>query len=109
MANTKTHTPRSKGHAFWQQHIIAWSKSGLAQSEYCRQHNLSKSAFYNWKCKLKATEFLPVTVQSHSHHSDEAKQDALSIVLPNGCTVSLPLQADPNFVIPWLERLRTLT
>ena len=38
---------------FWQKHLRAWSRSGLTQAEYCRQHQLSAPAFGWWKRQLQ--------------------------------------------------------
>jgi len=37
---------------FWRVHIKAWSKSGLTQAEYCRQHDLRKNRLIYWKKKF---------------------------------------------------------
>ena len=39
---TKNKTSRRP---FWQEHLRAWSQSGLTQADYCRQHELSRAAF----------------------------------------------------------------
>ena len=31
--------------SYWQELIQLWERSGLTQSEFCRQHNLGKSTF----------------------------------------------------------------
>lgn len=31
--------------SYWQELIELWERSGLKQSEFCRQHNLGKSTF----------------------------------------------------------------
>ena len=38
---------------FWQEHLRAWSQSGLTQADYCRQHQLSAPAFGWWKRQLE--------------------------------------------------------
>jgi len=38
---------------FWQEHLRAWSESGLTQADYCRQHQLSRAAFGWWKRQLQ--------------------------------------------------------
>jgi hypothetical protein len=38
---------------FWQEHLRAWSQSGLTQADYCRQHQLSAPAFGWWKRRLE--------------------------------------------------------
>lgn len=105
---------KPKGRKFWQHHIDAWSQSGLAQAEYCRQNRISKSAFYAWKSKLKGEEhevpgnaFAAVRVkpvQSNATHPT----GTLDITLVNGVKVSLPVQANPAQLLPWLETLSLL-
>ena len=52
----------------WTCRIDEWKSSGLSQSEYCRQKELSKCQFTYWKCKLvkKAdpVRFVPVLGKS---------------------------------------------
>jgi hypothetical protein len=50
MAKTKTKTSRA---AYWQEHILQWSESGLSQAEYCRRNKLSAAAFNWWKGQLR--------------------------------------------------------
>ena len=38
---------------FWQEHLRAWSESGLTQADYCRQRQLSAAAFGWWKRQLQ--------------------------------------------------------
>ena len=47
---TKSKTSRRP---FWQEHLRAWSQSGLTQADYCRQHQLSAAAFGWWKRQLQ--------------------------------------------------------
>lgn len=46
------HAIRQSDHKSWRVHIEAWRKSGLTQSEYCRQRQLSRDAFAYWKKRL---------------------------------------------------------
>jgi hypothetical protein len=105
---------KPKGRKFWQHHIEAWSQSGLAQAEYCRQNNISKSAFYGWKNKLKAeaheapdNAFAAVHVKPNQSNATNPT-DTLDITLVNGVKVSLPVQANPSQLLPWLETLSHL-
>jgi transposase len=46
----------------WLQHVSVWSKSGLSQSAYCREHGLSTNLFSAWVGRAKkASVQLPVT------------------------------------------------
>jgi len=47
---TKKKTSRKP---FWQEHLRTWSKSGLTQADYCRQHQLSAAAFGWWKRRME--------------------------------------------------------
>jgi len=45
---SKALTRRQAKHKdFWINHIEQWQQSGLSKVEYCRQHNLNASNFYN--------------------------------------------------------------
>ena len=50
---------------FWKAHIQNWSKSGLLQTEYCRQNNLNVHRFGYWKKKfsVEASAASPKFVQ----------------------------------------------
>jgi len=49
---------------FWKQHYLCWQESGLNQSEYCRQNNLSHHQWGYWKNRFVktecTTEFVPL-------------------------------------------------
>lgn len=47
----------------WFDHIEAWQKSGVTQSEYCRINKLCVKSFSNWK--LKQTRQPQETIESH--------------------------------------------
>lgn len=109
--STKSHSRKTKGRAYWQSHLQAWSQSGLTQTAYCSQQGISKSAFYNWKSKLKAETatvndppFVAVQVGAQPAYqmSELAK---LSIQLTNGLSLRVPLTTDPALLLPWLETL----
>ena len=54
MAQTNDTTKKKTSRRpFWQQHLRAWSQSGLTQADYCRQHDLSRAAFGWWKRQLQ--------------------------------------------------------
>lgn len=54
---------------FWKTHIDQWATSGLTQTEYCRQNEISRDRFTYWKTKFKkqnsSVEFvrLPVPIR----------------------------------------------
>lgn len=76
----RTHSERAK---FWQQHIdTAKSFPGSAQ-QYCDEHELESSSFYQWRKRLsgsqslKKSDFLPVVVAT------ERTERPSDPVLPN--------------------------
>ena len=57
----------------WSEHIADWEASGLTQSIFCQQHNLSYATFVYWRSYFKkqgqqqqlpvAVNFLPVNIR----------------------------------------------
>lgn len=39
---------------FWQEHVAAVERGGWVAKEYARQHDLSVTALYYWRTKLRA-------------------------------------------------------
>lgn len=48
----KTIIQGEKKGAFWARHLEVSLKSRLTQTEYCKKHGLSSSAYYYWKRRL---------------------------------------------------------
>ena len=74
---------------YWQSHIDKWGNSGLSQSEYCRQNNISRDRFTYWKIKFKRKN-LPLEIVQVSH---------VSHVMPK-TDLKLNIGADIQIVIP---------
>lgn len=63
--------------ARWEGHVSAWSKSGLTQSAYCREHGLLSGTFSAWVGRVKRSAaglptpltMVPVVVQRHVDHA----------------------------------------
>ena len=78
----------SPSEQYWQSHFVRWRESGLTQSEYCRQAQLSRHRFKYWRNKLDATVkrrrkkpksgFVPVQVRGSTSEA------GLSLRLANG-------------------------
>lgn len=76
---------------FWQHHIDQWSNSGLTQTEYCRQNDLSRDRFTYWKTKFNRknlpVEFVQINAQPMSIGQPSLKLNigsALQIEIPDG-------------------------
>jgi len=51
--NNGTTKKKTNRRPFWQEHLRAWSESGLTQADYCRKHEVSAAAFAWWKRQLQ--------------------------------------------------------
>jgi len=110
----------------WSRHIESWKRSGLTQSEYCRQNKLLITSLSKWKLKLAAlpqnpksststdpeipifisapapTELIPVAIseqtesQPTTDHLDQAKNSGVSLIIKNGLQISLDIGFDPS-------------
>jgi len=58
-------SPRVYTFAQWQEIIEEFTKSGLNQSQFCKQKELTPSAFYNWRKKLLS----PNSYQPKAHRT----------------------------------------
>ncbi|ETW95815.1 MAG: hypothetical protein ETSY2_47545 [Candidatus Entotheonella gemina] len=80
----------------WHERIQSWRDSGLTQSAWCQQHGIRASKFGYWKRKLEtppSEKPMPHSsgfVQAISQPDSAAPSGMapLSIILPNGVTVS---------------------
>jgi len=100
---------------FWQQHLRAWSQSGLTQADYCRHHQLSAAAFGWWKRQLqgkpKPRRSLSDTKRPQRHRSAtvqfvEVQRDpavdtsgsptAYEVLLPHGRAIRVGHDFDPD-------------
>jgi len=74
-----------------QQHLDAWQHSGLTQKGYCRQNNISLSAFYYWMKHSKdnaGATLTPAFIPARRVTVDNTHVQTVTLNLPNGCSVS---------------------
>src|SRR5579883_1814193 len=90
---------QSDRHTKWRTLIDEQEKSGLSQSEFCRQHNIVFSQFGYYRGILKANNrtpskktelFSPVQFKK----SETKLSDEIKIILPNGFQCYLPVSID---------------
>lgn len=97
-------TDKSK---FWRKHITKWIKSGLTQSAYCAQNDLSLPQLHYWRSRLKQHDgsvpdelqgrFVPVV----DDRVDESSQDiclGVQIVFPSGIMIECTPTTDAHWV-----------
>jgi hypothetical protein len=56
MADNQPRKSLSVRGRFWARHLHRWKQSGLSQTQYCRQHQLSAPAFGWWKRQLATAQ-----------------------------------------------------
>jgi hypothetical protein len=108
------HTRITLGKEYWQEQMDAWQASGLSQSRYCRENNLSMSTFNCWKRKLigldpkpKESKFVPLKISQprKTHNISIGSYSELNIITPNGFGISVSAGTDYNQVIPLIKKL----
>jgi transposase-like protein len=108
----------------WLEHIQRWQSSRLSVRVYCERFGLSQASFYAWKRTLQqrgllpnarpsaarspraralqTPRFVPVALAGH----DAAASGHLDVVLPDGCTVRVPVGFDAQCLRQLLAVLR---
>lgn len=81
-------------------HITAWRKSGLDQSEYCRQHKLRQSTFAGWLAQEQGSTVWPVALVPvpdkicHLVRVGESGATGLNLVVGRRCRIEIDRQFD---------------
>lgn len=73
--SSKSLSPRGR---FWQRHIQQWQRSGVTQSQYCREHDLSIGAFHWWR-KL-----------THGHPVVDPQKELPTLPVPTFTEIRIP-------------------
>lgn len=108
----------SEALTYWQQHLDAQMSSGLKQSAYCREHNISDKYFSAWKAKLRKTvskksddvHLVPVSINRSIAPTEpiaELPSDTLNSLpaihslkmnFPNGVSVDVSTPSESTFL-----------
>ncbi|HPB80639.1 MAG TPA: hypothetical protein PK200_01245 [Spirochaetota bacterium] len=75
--------------ACWQTHIQTWKDSGLSQTEYCRQNNISLSSFTNWKAKISSEVFRDQAFVELRHENISYQQNCIEFVVDNDLSIKV--------------------
>jgi hypothetical protein len=101
---------QSTRHAKWQALVEEQEKSGVSQTEFCKQHNIAFSQFGYYRGLLKAKThpkpkqpplFSPVQIQKVSTKISEE----IKIILPNGFQCYLPASIEITQIKRLMEAL----
>lgn len=76
----------TKTQELWKKRIEAWERSDISQKKYCKQNNISYSAFKYWRKKLglKTKTFIELNTKRVSR-----KESDITIVLRNGIHIKI--------------------
>jgi hypothetical protein len=90
-------------HEQWLARVEEQEKSGLSQTEFCKQNNLVISQFRYYRGLIKASErdtppksnvFTPVEIQK----SEQKSSSEIRILLPNGFQCFIPSHLDTSHI-----------
>lgn len=116
---------KTRNAKWWLDHIEAWQKSGITQTEYCRSHQLNIKSFSNWKLKHfkesrkgreqeipiftsadTAIPLIPVAISEQNCSAKEAEDEELplpnagfsgiTIIVKNDYQISLAIGFHPK-------------
>jgi len=110
MAETDLKTTDKK--SLWQERMIAWEKSGLTQSEFCNQHQLTTASFGYWRTRLKKLShvsdknnspisFFPVKVSPD-------KKSGLTLDINDHCSIKVHPGFNKNLLIDIIQTIQSI-
>lgn len=116
---------KTRNAKWWLDHIEAWQKSGITQTEYCRSHQLNIKSFSNWKLRhviesrkgreqeipiftssQSAVPLIPVVISEQNCSAKEVEDEKLplpnagfsgvTLILKNDYQISLAIGFHPG-------------
>jgi hypothetical protein len=86
----------------WEKRIAGWQASGISQSKYCEQENISYTTFSYWRsCLLKYSEksqaaasapaFKEATLKSPIQNESQALSQCITVILSNQTKIEIPI------------------
>jgi hypothetical protein len=96
MMSEPIQTPRSIKREYWHNHIDNWLSSGLSQTKYCEQENISFASFSWWrtkglkgKTKAKKLYFVPAVIKEPETAVSNLHIN-IELIFPNQTKLVLP-------------------
>ncbi|CAN5194768.1 hypothetical protein BH09PAT2_BH09PAT2_11010 [soil metagenome] len=96
-------TEQSIRHEQWLTRVVEQERSGLSQTEFCKQNNLVISQFTYYRGLIKASErdtlpksnvFTPVKI----HKPEQKSSSEIRILLPNGFQCFIPSHLEASHI-----------
>ena len=87
----------------WQDRITGWQESGISQSQFCRENNLSLATFCYWKKRLvEQTDNKFIQVPIFSQKSEQVK-----LIIPGGIKIIFKKNTELKIISTILEAICT--
>jgi hypothetical protein len=88
----------------WSAHVHNWEISGLSQNEYCRQNDLSKDTFSNWKRRFlkQANLFVQIKPKKVIH------QSKMKVIINETLKIEVEPGYDPDQLKSLVNLLRSM-
>ncbi len=103
---------RVKNRQFWKKQIKNWQESGLTQTEYCKQHDLSQHNLTYWKRRFVKTEpsvsLVQVNMKADFNSNQIPCASPLRLVVGNQYRVEIDRGFDPVALQQLLYTLKQL-
>jgi transposase len=98
---------RTEKRRYWRKHIAAWRRSGLSQSAYCRENDLSFHQFRYWKKRVhddkvdESVGLVEIEMESCQIHSKSPVASPMMLFIADRFSV----RVEPDFNEDHLTRL----
>ena len=94
------------GRPFWQMQIAKWKKSGITQSEFCRQNGLQRSAFGYWRQKLSRAPVQTSDDLVEISTKAVSRSGRLEIIIDHSISIIVENDFDPGLLSKVVGALR---
>jgi hypothetical protein len=96
----------------WKQHIEGWRSSGMTQTAYCQQHELSGHQFTYWKKRFVQTEtgirFVPIKIRRSLPLPGAMESSPLRVTVNGDLQIEIGHDFDPQLLRRLIATLRSL-
>lgn len=114
MSESKQITKTAK-REYWRKHINNWLASGLSQTKYCHQENISFANFAWWRTRglkdkstAKKISFVPAVVKETEHALTQLHAN-IQLIFPNQIKLILPSSLPVNNLVTIVKSLGGLS
>lgn len=96
----------------WKQHIESWRSSGMTQTAYCCQHELTTHQFTYWKKRFIQTDtgvtFVPVKIRGPLSLACGTNSSSLLLTVGRDLQIEIRPDFDPGFLRRLIATIRSL-